>query len=280
MNAERQRISDHLARVEAERARRAGDAVLAERTQAIKHWQHARFERSYADMLASPRYAAASRFFLEDLYGPTDFTQRDRQFARIVPALVRLFPREIVKTVAALAELHALSEQFDSAMAAAVGAGVIDEAGYGRAWRRVGDPPGRERQIALMLEVGGALERYTRNPLLRHSLRLMRGPAHAAGLGALQEFLERGFDTFGAMKGANEFLALISARERELAARLFAAQDDLPTSSAAPTRVAASAIGPAAVPSTAAPTPGATPVATRAPQRDDRQFDQRAAPTT
>ena len=57
-----------------------------------------------------------------------------------------------------------------------------------------------------MLAVGVALDSYTRNPLLRHTLRLMRTPAQAAGLSALQTFLERGFDTFRAMKGADTFL--------------------------------------------------------------------------
>jgi hypothetical protein len=77
----------------------------------------------------------------------------------------------------------------------------------------------------LMLSVGSALDGYTRNLLLRHSLRVMRAPAQAAGLGALQEFLERGFDTFRQMRGAQEFLALIARRERDLAARLFAGAD-------------------------------------------------------
>ena len=43
------------------------------------------------------------------------------------------------------------------------------------------------------------------------------GPARAAGLGALQSFLESGFDTFRAMHGAREFLAQIETRERSLA---------------------------------------------------------------
>jgi hypothetical protein len=60
---------------------------------------------------------------------------------------------------------------------------------------------------------------------MRHSLRLMRAPAHAAGMGALQDFLERGFDTFRQMRGADEFLARIARRERELAAQLFAGAD-------------------------------------------------------
>ena len=224
MNADGQRIIANLERVERERTRRAADAGFASRTQAIKRWQHARFERSYADLLASSRYREAAEFFLEDLYGPTDFTQRDQQFARIVPGLVRLFPQEIVHTVVALSELHALSEEFDSLMGEAVVATALDDSGYARAWRQVGRAADRQRQIDLMLEVGRALERYTRNPLLRHSLRLMRGPAQAMGLGTLQAFLERGFDTFRAMRGAGMFLDTVAAREQEIAARWFAGE--------------------------------------------------------
>ena len=225
MNADADEILAHLQAVAAERARRATEPALGPRVTAMKAFQHARFSATYADLLASPRYAQAARFFLDDLYGPRDFTARDAQFARIVPGLVRLFPKEIVGTVKALGELHALSERLDTAMAAAVGPQPLDGAAYGHAWRQVSQPPERDRQVALMLQVGQALDRYTRNPLLRHSLRLMRGPAHAAGLGALQEFLERGFDTFREMKGAAGFLDMVSSRERDLAARLFAGAD-------------------------------------------------------
>lgn len=189
---------------------------------ALKAFQHARFERTYADVLADRRYAAAARFFLDDLYGPTDFTDRDQQFARIVPALVRLFPGEILTTVSELANLHALSERLDSAMARQLPGPVVDAAAYAAAWRVVGEPGSRQQQIDLMVSVGRALDRFTRRAVLRHSLRLMRGPAAAAGLGALQQFLERGFDTFRAMGGAEEFLLLIATREQHLAAELFA----------------------------------------------------------
>ena len=60
-------------------------------------------------------------------------------------------------------------------------------------------------------------------PLLRNALRLMRGPSRAAGLGELQRTLESGFDIFQAMKGAEEFIAFIALRERDLAEALFAA---------------------------------------------------------
>jgi len=237
VSAAADQILTSLQAVAAQRALRKQDTELGHCVQAIKAYQHARFMLTYADMLAHPRYGGAALFFLEDLYGPGDFTSRDDQFARIVPGLVRMFPRDIVSTVRSLGQLHALSEELDTAMAVAwralrssegLGCGadsVVDGAHYGRCWRQVAGPPERERQIGLMLAVGEALESYTRNPLLRTSLRLMRGPAQAAGLGALQGFLERGFDTFRAMRGASEFLSTVASRERSLAAALFAGAD-------------------------------------------------------
>lgn len=221
MSLHGEHILRHLQAVAAERQRRLADERLSQRVESIKRYQHARFAHTYADLAAQAGMAGAVRFFLEELYGPGDFTHRDTQFARIVPALVRLFPREIVATVQTLSELHALSEQLDSAMGIELADATVSEEAYGRAWRAVGRPEARELQISLMLDVGHALDRYTRNPLLRHSLRLMRGPAQAAGLAALQQFLERGFDTFRELRGAARFLQTVAERERVLAARLF-----------------------------------------------------------
>ncbi len=215
-------ILAHLEAVATERALRAADAGLGERVVALKRYQQRRFEHTYADLLTHPRYAGASNFFLEELYGPSDFTQRDSQFARIVPALVRLFPSEVVATVESLGALHALSERFDTAMARVLPTAEVDAQAYLRAWQHCGDAAGRERQIGLIRAVGEALDALTRNPLLRHSLRLMRAPARAAGMAALQTFLEAGFDTFRAMRGADEFLALVGQRESDLASALFA----------------------------------------------------------
>lgn len=217
-------ILHHLGAVRVERAARSSDAPLALRVAQIKSYQQERFARDYADLLANPRYSGASRFFLDDLYGPGDFSQRDAQFARIVPALVRLFPEEVVITVEALTALHALSEQLDTTMARHIDASPLTLAKYATAWRRTGQPASRQRQIDLMVDVGRALDVYTRRPLLRHSLRAMRIPARAAGLSALQAFLEKGFDTFRAMHGAQEFLTQIAKRERAMAASLFASE--------------------------------------------------------
>jgi hypothetical protein len=221
MHPQAEIILDHLRVVDAQRALRAHDPDLDAGVRAVKHFQHERFQRTYADLLASPRYAKAARFFLEELYGPADFSKRDAQFARVVPALVRLFPHEVVLTVQTLGALHSLSEVLDTAMGRLVPPGPVDFAAYKAAWQAVGRPADRDAQITLMRRVGDALDGYTRNPLLRHSLRLMRGPARLAGLPELQAFLEAGFDTFREMRGAKEFLDTVVSRERAVAADLF-----------------------------------------------------------
>jgi hypothetical protein len=226
MTADARSILAQLDVVEHERAARAADPLLAESVVALKDYQQRRFASTYADLLSSPRYAPAARFFLDELYGPRDFSSRDAQFARVVPAMVRLFPAEIVGTVQTLADLHALSETLDTLMARRLKGRAIDRLGYVDAWQHAGDAAQRERQIALTLVVGSSLDRLTRKPLLRGALHMMRGPAKAAGLPALQEFLELGFDTFKAMNGAAEFLSTVGSRERALARALFMARLD------------------------------------------------------
>jgi hypothetical protein len=221
MSEEARRILALLTVVDEERRRRAEDVGLGGAVLELKRYQQQRFARTYADLLASARYGAAARFFLDELYGPRDYSRRDAQFARVVPSMVRLFPAELVSTVLALAELHALSETLDTAMARVIGGTGISAAAYVSAWQSVGQPQNRARQIDLTLVVGSALDRLTRKPLLRHTLHLMRAPARAAGLGQLQAFLESGFDTFKAMGSAAEFLRVVGQRERALADALF-----------------------------------------------------------
>ena len=202
-----------LERVHALRKEREADASLEARTAAIKRHQHERFAHDYRALLDNPRYRPAARFFLDELYGPGEFAQRDAEFARVVPAMSRLLPREVMQVVRQLSSLHALTEELDHEMAKALNAEAVDAGSYRRAWSMVGRRADRERQLALLLAIGEGLDRHTREPLIAATLRLMRGPAKAAGLGRLQAFLETGLQAFRQMGDAQAFLATIANTE-------------------------------------------------------------------
>lgn len=211
-----------LEAVERERHARDDDPALMRRVTAVKRYQQLRFASTYADLLAADRYRQAARFFLDDLYGPMDFRQRDQQFARIVPKMVTLFPAEVTATVLDLARLHATSEALDSQMARVLESERLGREAYILAWQQVGQPEARNLQLQLVVSIGEALNRFTRHAWLVTTLRLMRAPARAAGLAALQSFLESGMASFRTMGDATPFLRTIEQRERELMAALFA----------------------------------------------------------
>jgi hypothetical protein len=205
------------------------DATLRAAIIDVKRFQARRFAGTYADLLRAGPYAAASRFFLEELYSDKDYAERDAQFARIAGAIEKFFPAQVVHTAVRLAQLHALTEQLDFAMAQAWRAPVAQHlpapARYVQAWRDVQQRSERERQLAVVLDIGKEMARLTRTPGLRLALKMMRGPAAASGLSDLQRFLEAGFDTFAGMarqSGKVEaFLDVIRAREAQLIALLF-----------------------------------------------------------
>lgn len=220
------RIREAVARVGDLHRRCAAEPSLDAALHEVKRFQAQRFAGTYADLLDGGSYAPAARFFLEELYSDRDYRERDAQFARIAGALERLFPEAVVATAVALADLHALTESLDTEMALAWhGADGPPVRRYHRAWTAVGQRTLRDTQLREVLAMGEDLARLTRTPGLRLMLRMMRGPAQAAGLGALQHFLERGFDTFAAMARARGqvegFLGLIREREARLIAVLF-----------------------------------------------------------
>ena len=212
-----------LGRARALHDARAASPELAARLDRLAAWQARRLNATYADLARAPRYAPAIAFFQTDLYGAGDFSRRDADLTRVTPIMTRALPVRVIATVAGAMELSALSHELDRAMLGKLDpAAPLSVAAYCDAYRMLGNRGERERQIALIVEVGGALDRYVRRPLLRSTLAAMRHPSRAAGLGALQAFLERGFGAFRAMRGAEEFLSTVERRETALMNAIFA----------------------------------------------------------
>jgi hypothetical protein len=221
-DAARQRLDDLVQRY-LRTVSRAADAKLAARVGALARFQAGRLAATYADLQQQPRYRPAVDFFLTDLYGPQDLRERDEQVLRALDRLKRFLPGSALDALARAFELHVLTIELDAATAAQLGsADLPDGAAYAAAYRAAGRRADRARQIALIGEIGSLLDTLAHHPEVGLAIRLARGPAHAAGYGQLQDFLERGYDAFRRLDGAREFLAAIDARERRLMEELFA----------------------------------------------------------
>jgi hypothetical protein len=208
------------------------EPALARRLEKLQDWQSQRLRRTHADLHSDPRYRSAVAFFTEELYGSGDPRARDRDLLKVERMMERLLPPDALAALCLAIELEVLSQELDAELTRALPEGDITEEAYARAYRAVGRRADRERQIELMYRIGQYLDGVVHKPIVRALVHLARGPAHAAGFGGLQDFLERGLAAFERMGGATQFLGTIRDRERRAMEALFvddgAAARDMP----------------------------------------------------
>jgi len=222
-DAVRLKLDDLIARYREARGNTERDPGLAARSRALAAFQSRRLAETHADLRGSNRYRDAIDFFLADLYGPHDLSGRDEQIIRALDKLKRFLPTAALEALVRAFELHVLTIELDGLTAGKLKEPTEpDAATYATAYRAAGNKADRARQIDLVGEIGALLDSVAHRPEVGLAIRLARGPAHAAGYGQLQDFLERGYKAFRKMDGASEFLASIDARERQLMQRLFA----------------------------------------------------------
>ena len=186
----------------------------------LARWQATRLTTTYADLLVSGRYGKAAEFFLTDLYGPRDFSKRDEDGERIVSRMRALLPKRAMQAIQSALHLNRLSHQLDEQMAQMLfnemQLAEVDADSYAEAYRRCSNEAARREQIALVDVLGRELDVVVQKPLVQMALKLAHKPAHLAGLGELQDFLERGVAAFLQMQGADDFLDLIRDRETRI----------------------------------------------------------------
>lgn len=192
---------------------------------AFTRWQMSYLLTFFKDLHERPGYGAAIDFTISDLAG-VGISERDRDLERAAPVITRMLPGKALETVAAAAKLNVRvlevnleifsRLQGDGALPAG-----IDERDYCIACRAASTFEECIGLVHLAVGLGATLKTLVRVPLLGAMLRAMRGPAHAAGFGALQEFLESGYTTFRRIPDIEHFLAEIDARMTEVFGIIF-----------------------------------------------------------
>lgn len=208
----------HLGRYRAWRCHT--DEAFNEKFVEVQKFQVARLMRTHADLLGEPRFKAATEFFLSDMYGGLDLSELAREVERALPIANRLLPDSVMRTSAVALELNALTGELDEAVTAmlfeVMGVEKLSDVAMAEAYRAVGHYELRERQMALLTELGEGLDKYVRSRVIFATFKIANKPAHMAGLGGLYDFLGRGFEVMRPMGSAHEFLSRFTGKEMEI----------------------------------------------------------------
>ena len=201
------------------------DQGLYESYDRFTRWQLDYMLPFFSDLLEPEGYSEAVDFIVSDLAG-VGISERDRDIQRATPVIVRSLPAHPLETAAAAVELNA--------RALAINLGIcrellvdgelpenMSETDYCAACHEVSTYDECMELVDLAVELGETLKRLVRVPLIGGLLRTMRKPAHAAGFGALQEFLETGYVTFRRISDIDRFLAHLRERMSQVFERIY-----------------------------------------------------------
>jgi hypothetical protein len=197
----------------------------------LREWQAHRLARTYADLLADPRYRPACGFFLSDIYAPRDFSQRDHDLERIHQFLSRVLPAQTIQLLTETVELNSLTNILDNRLLRVLvdRLGVTDAVTpelYAEAYRLCDNYTERVRQIDLTRSILMQVGEGARRRVVGAALKLAKVPAQRAGWVDLYDFLERGRQAFGQMKDVKTFVDTVARREMGILDLIYAA--DLP----------------------------------------------------
>jgi hypothetical protein len=213
----------HEVNVHRELADKGGflDAIYA-----LQNWQCQRLIASHQSMWEQPRFRPAMEFFVDELYGPKDFSQRDQDIVRVVPKLARVLPEKAMASMDAALNLNRLSFELDFAMAKELQGSSIDRHSYAASYRKVGREQDRATQIDVIEGLGDQLASVARFRGISTLIALARKPAKLAGLLALHEFLEGGYLAFRKLGDVHEFIDPIVETERAIMHTLLHTDDN------------------------------------------------------
>ena len=183
-------------------------------------WQMVYLLAFFADLHERPGYGEAIDFTMSDLAG-VGISDRDRDLERAAPAITRMLPTRALETIAAAAKLnaHVLEVNLGIFRQLQVDGELpteISDRAYCAACRQASTLDECVGLVHLAISLGSTLKTLVKVPLLGALLRAMRGPAHAAGFGALQEFLEDGHTKFREIPDIDHFLEEIERRMTEV----------------------------------------------------------------
>lgn len=177
--------------------RQHGDAAFRARLHALQAFQAKRLQHTHAALVADPVYHDATALFLEDIYGGIDLLPMAREIERALPLALRILPDSVLLTSATALEIMVLIQSVDEGLATLYferhGHAEPSLDAYIAAVRELGRFDERRAVLTLVRQLGHGLDKYVRSRIIFATFRMASGPAHRYGLGALYDFLDRGF---------------------------------------------------------------------------------------
>ncbi len=198
--------------------------VLARRLLEVQHWQKQRMQNTHRDFFAKPQHQLMTAYFLDRLYGASDFKELAVQIRRLIKhaqIVEKIIPASALKTGDAGVELAVLSIELDEAVAKYLlqhypaEAPIHDEM-MRLAYIAVDQADHRHHQMRLLEILGEKLDMYVRSRMVKTAFKLAKGMAYRYRVDPIYDFIDEGFKAMEPLESAKSFVAVFTAKEKQI----------------------------------------------------------------
>lgn len=197
---------------------------IFQRLQDVQAWQKKRMQQTHSKQFAEKQNLLMAEYFLNRLYGGTDFDALAQQIARLskyAHKAEKLIPDNAIKTGTAGVSLAILAVQLDEHVAMQL---LQDYHPYEPltdemmrlTYLKLDQMQGRLKQLDLLDQLGKSLDKYMRSFVVYAAFKMCKGAAHKYNFNVMYDFMQDGFLAMKPLKSAEKFVKDFTAVERQI----------------------------------------------------------------
>lgn len=204
---------------------------LDPRLKVLRAFQVERLKNTYKGLLDDEETHGVMEFFLDEIYAPRDFTQRDHDAEHLYQQFRSALPPEPLKLLEDVLEVNRQSQVLDQLLADTLGERLqpnepLAELDYIAGFRECNNAEDRIAQLELTVSAMRDVILGSRSRTVGLGLRMIKIPAYRAGYGDLYEFIQRGYKACKPVRNINRIVDTLYARETQIIDNIFSGKDD------------------------------------------------------
>ncbi|KAA8733728.1 hypothetical protein F4V57_06645 [Acinetobacter qingfengensis] len=200
------------------------DPILAKRFIQVQNWQKQRVQYTHQALFNTKQHRLISHYFLNRLYGASDFDQLAFQLRRIANhahLVEKIIPANALKTGDAAIELAYLSLRLDEDIAQYLlkhfpADYELNDEIMRQAYLQCDQYSLRCQQMALLDTLGEKLDLYLRSRIVKTAFKLSKGMAYRYKVDPIYEFINEGFQAMEPLQSAKIFIQGFTQKERQI----------------------------------------------------------------
>lgn len=200
------------------------DSTLKQRLHEAQAWLKQRIQATHQALFDTPENQLMAKYFINRLYGGHEFDDLAKQIERLLKyahKAEKILPENAIKTGMKSVGLAVLAMQLDEQVAAQLlhdypATQQIDDEMMRLTLIKLDQEHARYQQLALLDELGTALDKYMRSFIMHTAFKMCKGTASKYHFELMYDFIGEGFIAMKPMKSATLFIQSFTTHERQI----------------------------------------------------------------